>query len=914
VQAHGLSPPNIPRFSPSSRLVLAGTSGPSETQFVFSFQSLNPPHYIQPHSHPCPLNAPSPLEALAHYEACHGSPNMDNWGDPWADNAKSPTKESVTAPLPPTFKPVPALFNGFVDDAGWGNDEGGFGRWDDAVVQDEPPHAEVFAAKRVQEDVCDTTWDEEEKLEVQEDSGWAAVLADAPGDEELVLSETSDTSTMVQANSTTDDAPGHAAVHLPADDDSSARASMTTSETSHNDVPVESPRTSYEEERGAAKAGGEGEVEDVVPEQGALARRSVEDLESIGSSDNTLDEVSEDIHEISRNTGGGEDAPRRSGLENESSETPLPTFESPKITAMRSSSIPGSFAIDADLLGELFPPYRETKKLDDAPDDPIYSTSGRKAWYRLTRKQTLREYNNGNDDDNYIRVTWANSHIRSEVNSVVGRWAREDRVSGTGPGARASFYWDSPAPTEPVMTGAHMRQRSSLAMTSSIAPNRESIPALDTHAPAAFNWSSASASIDPWQQPNVGIRAITSPIAPLPHPTAVRMQETRAVSLDLASHTLEPAKHAQDLPITDETPAVARLTSPPITNTTTFPPDPWTGNNTLDAPSTLQDDILTASADDEDEWGEMVSSPTMSTFTTTQLAPQVDARHNILSALPATPQSRKSVAIQDQSPNTMHAASIVRLRSTISPTSATFKAHNFLPLGAEQGPIGPGILKPAKRSVSVTPKKVEVQLPDPVKELVEPDAPGEPSQDDTLDDFTAWQISLPRVVPEAQPAKEASLIIDKSDDLGAWQTSLPDVVPDTLSTKEASILIPSPILEDVPRPSTPPSSSTQPPPIDPWSDADFSIFESSLPVSTPPRPQPKPDPSDPFSVFETRARSVSVASSAKTFSRSPPRKVSPTPVLPLSAATSSAQRRKMEEERVVGEILGGLPDLRYMLL
>jgi hypothetical protein len=816
---------------------------------------------------------------------------MDNWGDPWADNAKSPTKDSVTSPLPPTFKPVPALFNAFVDDAGWGNDEGEFGGWEGAVVKDgrEEIPAEVFATNHGEENIRGATWDEEEKsnkLALQEDNGWVGVVSDAPGDEELVLSETSDTSTTVQVHDTPDDALDHAPVRVPADDDSSARASITTSENSHNDVPVESPRTSYEEERGTAKAGGE-EEEDVTHHELALVGRNAEEAESTSSSDDTSDEVSEVIPEILEDEDVAEDISSRNGFGKEGLETPSAASESARTTETRPSPSPGTFTVDADLLGELFPPQKEIKDLDGAPDDPIYSTSGRKAWYRLTRKQTLREYNNGNDDDNYIRVTWANSHIRSEVNNVVGRWAREDRVSGTGPGARASFYWDSPAPTEPVMTGAHMRQRSSLAQTSAIVPNRESIPPLDTNVPAAFNWSYASASIDPWQQPNPGIRATSSPIAPLPHPTTVRMQETRAVSLDLASHTLGPAKHAQNLPITDETPAVARLISPPITNTTAFPSDPWNGNTILDAPSTLQNDILIAPADDEDEWGEMVSSPTMSTFTTTQLAPQVETHHNILSALPATPQSRKSVAIQDQSPGAMHAASIVRLRSTISPTSATFKVHNFLPLGAEQGPVGPGMLKPAKRSSSATPKKVEVKQPDPVKELVKPEVREKPSQDDTLDDFTAWQTSLPNVVPEAQPAKQTSPIPS------------------------------SPIIKDTPRPSTPPQPpTTQPsqPPIDPWTDADFSIFESSLPTLTPPRSHPKHDPSDPFSVFETRARSVSVASSAKTFSRSPPRKFSPPPVLPLSAATSSAQRRKMEEERAILGILEGLPDLRYMLM
>jgi hypothetical protein len=64
---------------------------------------------------------------------------MDNWGDPWADNAdnaKSPTKHAVISPLPPSFAPAPAFLGGFVDDAGWGNEDESFGDWSTTTAKD----------------------------------------------------------------------------------------------------------------------------------------------------------------------------------------------------------------------------------------------------------------------------------------------------------------------------------------------------------------------------------------------------------------------------------------------------------------------------------------------------------------------------------------------------------------------------------------------------------------------------------------------------------------------------------------------------------------------------------------------------------------------------------------------------------
>jgi hypothetical protein len=838
---------------------------------------------------------------------------MDNWGDPWADNAdnaKSPTKPAVTSPLPPSFAPPPAFLGGFVDDAGWGNEDESFGDWSTATAKDaEQPAPIPFSAtesptsEQPREFSDDTQWDSGRELghAAHDGDGWGAVTLDAPQDEERVLSEASDSSTTVPANDVIEDMPTESSARAHPDDESSTRTSTSPSEASHNEVLAESPRTSYEEERGVVKEAAV-EEEQIASEDSCLRDKSADGPESESSGDD-LDPDQETAQTVTSAKGKEEvtESARTS-----SSHTSKSVVDPPVATHAQLSTDPDAFRLDANLLDELFAPCKGSTEAEEAPDDPIYSTSARKAWYRLTRKQTMREFNHGNDDDNYIRVTWGISNIRSEVNKVVGRWAREDRISGTGPGARASFYWDTPASID--LQATHSRQRPSVSAAHTNLPNKESLPALSTNVPAAFNWSSASVTADPWQDASPGLRSTSSPIAPMhPNLIQVKKQEARAVSLDLSSQERDVAKQVQILTSTRETLVVAPLISPPTTNITVPVSDPWANIKTLDVASAPKDNIFTTPVDDDDEWGEMVSTPIVSTPTLTEPISQPDTRNNTQSTAATTPQSIRSLAIRDHSPDAMHASPIVRLKSTISPTSAYFKPSIFVPLTAEQGPIGPGLLKPAKRSVS-NPKKSEVkEVTKPEQVLKSTTVSEDLPKLDAPDDLLAWPTSVPTIAPKEEQEKQP-------DDFSAWQTPPPYVLAKEEPEKEILSSFASPIIEETIRPSTPPAPIAAPAEtnIDAWADVDFSFFESSLPTAPP--SQPKPDPSDPFSAFETRGRSTSAASSAKTFTRSsPPRKVTPPPVQPLTSATSSAQRRKTIEDGVIHDILRGLPDLGYML-
>jgi hypothetical protein len=233
---------------------------------------------------------------------------------------------------------------------------------------------------------------------------------------------------------------------------------------------------------------------------------------------------------------------------------------------------------------------------------------------------------------------------------------------------------------------------------------------------------------------------------------------------------------------------------------------------------------------------------------------------------------------------------IVRLRSTISPTSAIFGPKSYVPFHVEQGPIGPGILKPAKRPVAVTPEESKVEIPSkPIPEVIQQD----------------------KVQVDVLPAHDAPDTHDTKDDtvheVKAVEPPAHITEDDNFSAFASNTLEPEPV-----RPSTPPSASViRDEPIDAWADADFSFFESASTAKA--LAATTRDASDPFSVLGTPPRPTSAASSAKTFTRSPPRNVTPPPIQPLTGATNSAQRRKNDEEQVIRNILAGLPDLSYML-
>ncbi|KAF9691277.1 hypothetical protein EKO04_010654 [Ascochyta lentis] len=826
---------------------------------------------------------------------------MDHWGDPWADNAshKSPTKDAVASPLPSAFSFAPIPLNGFVDDAGWGtNDDDGFGDWATSprvssgnvasAGVESPP-----AGDRTSDSARWGTASHKERDDLAE--GWPEAASNTAQDFEQVDSEPSDSATVSRLDEAVDrDAVEEPTLQLQPDVES-VRSSTSPSETSRNEVPVESPRTSIEDERGITKDQlPQDEVFASTLRSDAIVADASPESEFKEEDSGEVPENSENVDKHAPDIGDAKESlPSSSGDSREPDVHEEPSAISDDVTTAVVSQPhvqTTAFACDEAALAQLFPSKKDPGDQLDTHDDPIYSTSARKAWYRLTRKQTMREFNHGDNDDNYIRVTWTNSHVRAEVNKVVGRWAREDRISGTGPGARASFYWDTAAPPEPKAPFRHSRTQSSVPTTKTVLPARQSMPPLATGKPAAFDWSSP-APADPWKLDGPAQHSISTPLT-LKNPAVskIQRQEGRAVSVDLTPRRPEQTAHKRTATVShasSETTAVANLISPPISQPSSEVSDPWTNISSIGSSLISTVEAADPPIDDDDDWGEMVQTPTLPTPNQLDPFSQPAASNTENTHLPPfiKPSLQEVRSAQTESAESMFASPIVRLQSTISPTSALFQAKSFVPLHAEQGPIGPGILKPANRKLLPTSE----QKPTKEDSIRSSSENVDVGTVDTSDDKDAQNGE-----DHAWTAPEPAPLSHKSEELQSAIPTNRDLTPIVL-------------------PATPVQASA-----DPWADADFSFFESSLPVAASQptaqiqEPSSLSDLSDPLSFFGT-PDPTSTSYPPQPSSRSPPRDTTPPVLQPLTGATSSVQRRKAEEDQTISSILAGLPNLSYML-
>ncbi|KAI1197136.1 hypothetical protein F5X97DRAFT_302854 [Nemania serpens] len=112
---------------------------------------------------------------------------------------------------------------------------------------------------------------------------------------------------------------------------------------------------------------------------------------------------------------------------------------------------------------------------DQSMNDSFSTISERKAWYRISRYGSMRKHNSG-DDENYHGVTWPTSHLHSDTIKIVRRWMEQDSYAGRatlGGTTRTGFFdWDSDA--APVKLDEVFRRKKLVtnhARVSSIPPN-----------------------------------------------------------------------------------------------------------------------------------------------------------------------------------------------------------------------------------------------------------------------------------------------------------------------------------------------------------------------------------------------------------------------------------------------------------
>ncbi|KAI1438855.1 hypothetical protein GGR50DRAFT_304740 [Xylaria sp. CBS 124048] len=233
-------------------------------------------------------------------------------------------------------------------------------------------------------------------------------------------------------------------------------------------------------------------------------------------------------------------------------------------------------------------------------NDSFTTISERKAWYRVSRFGSMRKHNLG-DDENYVRVAWPTSQLRTDVVKIARRWMEEDLYAGKaifGGSKRTGFFdWDSDA--APVQLDEVFRRRKSIskhARPASIPANHETISRpFPTDRPYR-NSTGISFSTK--------LSSIGSPVMPIPR-----------FSLDLES---KPSQSAH---------------TPKPSLSSTRSPIPPPGSVPASAVPQRLVPIQTKCIDDDDEdWGEMVSSP--------------HVKESIQPSIDALPLSKMSTEIQ----------------------------------------------------------------------------------------------------------------------------------------------------------------------------------------------------------------------------------------------------------------------------
>lgn len=243
-----------------------------------------------------------------------------------------------------------------------------------------------------------------------------------------------------------------------------------------------------------------------------------------------------------------------------------------------------SFDTNLALVDELFPDLPasflggttgDKEVSDHVVSDSFETISERKAWYRISRFGSMRKHNSG-DDENYHKVSWPTCQLHSDTIHIVRRWMEEDSYAGKptlGGTKRTGFFdWDSDA--APVELGEVFRRKK---------PETQHLRT--TSIPASSVVKSAAAGDRPYRN-SIGI-APPPELQPINSPVSGFAR----TSEDKGTHPKPPFGHSiSPLPSPAPTPADASIHRP--------------------AP------IQVSSVDeDDDEWGEMVSSPSAAEHT-----------------------------------------------------------------------------------------------------------------------------------------------------------------------------------------------------------------------------------------------------------------------------------------------------------
>lgn len=561
---------------------------------------------------------------------------MDDWGDPWADDAEksnTATKQELWTDtkreLGTSTRTALGILGGFQDEAGWGDgeEEDGFGGWADALPEagDDTPTAIEEQATHY---------------------GDTSEVEDEPRKESELSID-------------------------------SSTASTSPSDIAHLDGSHETPRTSFEDEAAISSKPCVEIKADIEnsPSRTSHTGSNDGDLGNFNSFEDVVtggDQLSKPPAAEPQSRNHNEEEPDLRSESTEALQVQKADVQSHSVN--RSSCEPLGFEPDLSLLDQLCPLPGFRDDLPEVDDSLLSATSVRKAWYRITRKETMREFNSGLDNDTHVRVTWAGSAVQAEVNKVMGRWALEDRIHGKATlngGTGATFRWEETiarAPLRPQAGIDRSGDRLSGPSTSGVSPSvtpakqRPRSIAISTMRRASlvddapivkFGWSSSPIAVDrvseaatPAQEPP-SIKANTSATMERGGPREQDASTSASQPLPAQPRSIESprpseSKPDQDIVDTDSISVLSGVVSEPADvisshdtavylDSVTNPPDlgaeappspavaadafmghgiddPWASPAQADTaapfPSTPE-----AIADTEDDWGEMIQSP-----------------------------------------------------------------------------------------------------------------------------------------------------------------------------------------------------------------------------------------------------------------------------------------------------------------
>ncbi|RYP45773.1 hypothetical protein DL768_007919 [Monosporascus sp. mg162] len=427
--------------------------------------------------------------------------------------------------------------------------------------------------------------------------------------------------------------------------ETSPRPSSTFSHTSSREIDrQDSPITSIDEDTKSRRQGlsrKPSKVQELVGMYNGLAKATTEELQSVDKQDNTRrgksaegspnqdtargeDDGSADFGDFEDAGQGDEDSGPGSSAasavsdrsstpkaadEDNASQIPAikatePQSPPPKTTSAMKELVdkfgPITFDIDLGALDKLCAPVEPDEEPEghtEVPDrlvtDSFTSISERKTWYRISRFGSVRKHDSG-DEENYHRVTWSNSEARDETLKIVRRWMEEDSYTGRatlGGSKRTSvFNWDSNA--APIDLNTIFGRKSAHSRTSSVQQPRNST-ASSMHSigspsvPMTASRTSVS-SLNPSEMPS-------TPVASFGWSSNVHESPKvdKKISIEKSRYSLEPPSRPSVSALS------ARVTAPsPIQ-----PPQP----------PQQQTSMGDKASDDDDDWGEMVSSPEVET-------------------------------------------------------------------------------------------------------------------------------------------------------------------------------------------------------------------------------------------------------------------------------------------------------------